>query len=114
MTASDAMPPTTMRSTCCCGSRTEVTIMTIVTRSLVWLATSTLLTMGAAARADEPDAASREHAQRIAITVCGTCHGPNGNSVQPKYPRLAGQNAHYLAAQLKAFRAQTRGDPDAI
>ncbi|HYM43269.1 MAG TPA: c-type cytochrome [Steroidobacteraceae bacterium] len=88
--------------------------MTIVTRSLVWLATSTLLTMGAAARADEPDAASREHAQRIAITVCGTCHGPNGNSVQPKYPRLAGQNAHYLAAQLKAFRAQTRGDPDAI
>src|SRR5215472_3933717 len=66
------------------------------------------------ARADEPDAAARAHAQRIAITVCGTCHGPNGNSMNPKYPRLAGQNANYLAAQLKAFRAQTRGDPDAI
>jgi cytochrome c553 len=27
---------------------------------------------------------------------------------------LAGQNANYLAAQLKNFRAQTRGDPDAV
>lgn len=69
---------------------------------------------GAGARADEPDTAARAHAQRIAITVCGTCHGPEGNSTNPKYPRLAGQNANYLAAQLKAFRAQTRGDPDAI
>jgi cytochrome c553 len=89
--------------------------MTIVTRSLVGLAGAALLAAGAAARADEADAAAaRAHAQRIAVTVCGTCHGPNGNSTQPKYPRLAGQNANYLAAQLKAFRAQTRGDPDAI
>jgi cytochrome c553 len=74
-----------------------------------------LLTVAApAARADEPDAATRAHAQKIAITVCGTCHGPHGNSGQPKFPRLAGQNANYLAAQLKAFRAQTRGDPDAV
>lgn len=67
-----------------------------------------------AAAADEPDATARAYAQRIAITVCGTCHGPRGNSTQPKFPRLAGQNAHYLAGQLKAFRAQTRGDPDAV
>ncbi len=79
------------------------------------LGAATLLALGAAAaRADEPDAAARAHAQRIAITVCGTCHGPGGNSTNPKYPRLAGQNANYLVAQLKAFRAQTRGDPDAI
>ncbi|HEV2285261.1 MAG TPA: c-type cytochrome [Steroidobacteraceae bacterium] len=66
------------------------------------------------ARAEEPDALARAHAQKIAITVCGTCHGPRGNSMNPKYPRLAGQNANYLSAQLKAFRAQTRGDPDAL
>src|SRR5579863_8285656 len=108
------MPPTTTPSTCCCGSRTEVITMTIVTRSLVGLAGAALLAAGTAARADEIDAAARSHAQRIAITVCATCHGPHGNSTQPKYPRLAGQNANYLAAQLKAFRAQTRGDPDAI
>ncbi len=66
------------------------------------------------ARADEPDAATQAHAEKVAITVCGTCHGPQGNSTYPKYPRLAGQSANYLAAQLKAFRAQGRGDPDAI
>lgn len=66
------------------------------------------------AHADEVDAAAQLHAQKIAVTVCGTCHGPRGNSTQPKFPRLAGQNANYLIAQLKAFRSQTRGDPDAL
>lgn len=84
----------------------------------VWLAAAaaaTLLTLATrGACADEPDAGTRAFAQKIAITVCGTCHGPRGNSAQPKFPRLAGQNAHYLVAQLKAFRAQTRGDPDAV
>jgi cytochrome c553 len=67
-----------------------------------------------AARADSVDAATHEHAVRIAVGTCGSCHGATGVSEQPKYPRLAGQNANYLAAQLKAFRAQTRGDADAI
>lgn len=88
--------------------------MTTFARAPVWLAGAALLITAAAARADEADVAARARAQRMAVTVCGTCHGPNGNSMQPKYPRLAGQNANYLAAQLKAFRAQTRGDPDAI
>jgi cytochrome c553 len=69
---------------------------------------------GSGARADEPDVATQLHAQKVAITVCGTCHGQQGNSTQPKFPRLAGQNANYLTTQLKAFRSQTRGDPDAI
>src|SRR5581483_394622 len=64
--------------------------------------------------ADEPDPQMRQYAQRLAVGVCGTCHGPHGNSEQPKFPRLAGQNANYLIAQLKNFRGQTRGDPDAI
>jgi len=78
------------------------------------LASALLLGLGAGARAEEPDVATQLHAQKVAITVCGTCHGPTGNSTQPKFPRLAGQKASYLVAQLKAFRAQTRGDPDAI
>jgi cytochrome c553 len=65
-------------------------------------------------RADEPDPATQAYARRLAVGVCGTCHGTQGNSVQPKFPRLAGQNPNYLVAQLKNFRAQTRGDPDAI
>ena len=66
------------------------------------------------ARAQEPDPATQLYARNLAIGVCGTCHGAHGNSQQPKFPRLAGQNANYLAAQLKAFRGQTRGDPDAL
>jgi cytochrome c553 len=81
---------------------------------LVLLVTTLLASAGSAVRADEPDATDKLHAQRVAITVCGTCHGPQGNSTQPKFPRLAGQNANYLAAQLQAFRSQARGDPDAI
>ena len=73
-----------------------------------------LVSAGSGSHADEPDAAAMAHAQKVALTVCGTCHGPGGNSTQPKFPRLAGQKATYLVAQLKAFRAQTRGDPDAI
>jgi cytochrome c553 len=65
-------------------------------------------------RADEPDPAIQAYAHRLAVGVCGTCHGTQGNSVQPKFPRLAGQNSNYLVAQLKNFRGQTRGDPDAI
>lgn len=60
------------------------------------------------------DPATTAYARRLAIAICGTCHGPQGNSEQPKFPRLAAQNAGYLTAQLKNFRDQTRGDPDAI
>jgi len=65
-------------------------------------------------RADEPDPAAHAYARRLAVGVCGPCHGPHGSSVQPKFPHLAAQNANYLIAQLKNFRGQTRGDPDAI
>jgi cytochrome c553 len=76
--------------------------------------TLVLALAAAAAMADEVDAIAHATAVRLAVGVCGTCHGAHGVSELPKYPRLAGQNANYLAAQLKAFRAQTRGDPDAI
>ncbi len=69
---------------------------------------------GAVSAADVPDAASQAYAKRLAVGVCGSCHGPRGVSTHPKFPRLAGQSANYLAAQLKNFRGQTRGDPDAI
>ena len=67
-----------------------------------------------AAFAEDPDASSMTYARNLAIGVCGGCHGAHGNSTQPKFPRLAGQNANYLRAQLTAFRAQSRGDPDAL
>lgn len=49
-------------------------------------------------------------AKRLATQVCGHCHGPNGDSISPTFPRLAGQSAEYTEAQLKAFKEHKRGD----
>jgi len=35
---------------------------------------------------------------------CGACHGPDGNSVNPQWPSIAGQHAPYIVRQLKAFQ----------
>jgi cytochrome c553 len=78
------------------------------------VAATVLASASSDARAEEPNVADQQHAQKVAITVCGTCHGQQGNNTQPKFPRLAGQHANYLATQLKAFRSQARGDPDAV
>ena len=40
--------------------------------------------------------------------VCVACHGNNGISVHTTWPNLAGQDAQYIASQLKAFRDGTR------
>jgi cytochrome c553 len=46
-----------------------------------------------------------------AAQVCSNCHGVDGNSVSPNFPRLAGQQPAYIAAQLEAFRSHKRSDP---
>lgn len=46
-----------------------------------------------------------------AAQVCSNCHGIDGNSVSPNFPRLAGQQADYIVAQLENFRSHHRSDP---
>ncbi|GGF26851.1 cytochrome c [Aliidongia dinghuensis] len=48
------------------------------------------------------------------VHVCSSCHGMGGHSISPTFPRLAGQQAGYLEAQLKAFHDHTRADPHAL
>ncbi len=43
--------------------------------------------------------------------VCAACHGPNGNSTNPVWPMLAGQNAVYIDEQLQLFKAGVRNNP---
>lgn len=54
-----------------------------------------------------------QNAQTLATHVCANCHGPGGDSRSPTFPRLAAQQAPYIGAQIKAFRAKTRGEPEA-
>ena len=40
--------------------------------------------------------------------TCTACHGPKGNSPTPMYPKIAGQHAGYIVAQLKAYKSGDR------
>ena len=49
------------------------------------------------------------------IAACAGCHGPDGAGIPELYPRLAGQYAEYVDAQLKLFRAGGRAnDPNGM
>jgi cytochrome c553 len=43
---------------------------------------------------------------------CAYCHGLDGNSPMPRFPRLAGQNASYLRKQLADFKHGRRTNDD--
>jgi cytochrome c553 len=73
----------------------------IIRNSAVALATLAVA-HGAWAQADEA------RAKKIAGGSCFLCHGAQGESTSEVFPRLAGQNAEYIAKQLTAFKAGTR------
>lgn len=57
-------------------------------------------------RADEkPDLA---RAEEIVSGRCFLCHGLEGESTSPVFPRLAGQHADYIAKQLADFKSGKR------
>ncbi len=47
----------------------------------------------------------------LAVQVCSNCHGVDGNSISPNFPRLAGQPERYIVVELSEFRSHGRGDP---
>ena len=44
-------------------------------------------------------------AGKAKAAVCASCHGPDGNSVNPEWPKLAGQHDGYTAKQIRDFKA---------
>lgn len=43
--------------------------------------------------------------------LCQGCHGEDGNSAAPNFPKLAGQYAEYIYRQINNFQTGTRKDP---
>jgi len=70
-------------------------------------ATLALALAGVMGTAQAGDAA----AGQAKSAMCAGCHGPDGNSMVPMYPNLAGQKEAYIVKQLKAFRDGSRVDP---
>jgi len=56
-------------------------------------------------------ATAQDKAQSIAAQVCAACHAPDGNSVAPSNPKLAGQFPDYLQKQLRDFKTQDGKKP---
>ncbi|MDE1167530.1 MAG: c-type cytochrome [Pseudomonas sp.] len=66
---------------------------------------SLLLTLGLAGAAH---AAGDAAAGQAKAAVCGACHGPDGNSMAPNFPKLAGQGERYLDKQLHDIKSGKR------
>ena len=43
-----------------------------------------------------------------AAEVCAACHGADGNSPSPDFPKLAGQHPEYLAKALSDYKSGQR------
>lgn len=61
-----------------------------------------------APRSDPPAVDLAAGVDLVSARACATCHGPNGLSVNPAVPDLAGQKQAYLAAALDAYRSGLR------
>ncbi|MEY4235226.1 MAG: hypothetical protein RLZZ454_484 [Pseudomonadota bacterium] len=42
--------------------------------------------------------------------ICAACHGADGNSGTPAYPKLAQQHPEYLVKQLQEFKSDKRAN----
>lgn len=71
---------------------------------------SLLLTLGITGIAH---AAGNAEAGQEKVAVCGACHGADGNSPAPNFPKLAGQGENYLFKQLQDIKAGSKpGAPE--
>ena len=56
-------------------------------------------------------AADIEAGKSKAAEVCASCHGADGNSPAPNFPKIGGQYRTYLAKALQDYKSGSRKDP---
>lgn len=71
------------------------------------LAPGLLLALSATAATPAPPKGNAQDGATKAA-VCAACHGADGNSLSPEWPKMAGQNEAYIARQLALFKNGTR------
>jgi cytochrome c553 len=85
---------------------TESTRNSAMKRLHAPLALALLLVAGAASAKGDIEAGKAKSA------TCAACHGPDGNAtIDPQYPRLAGQYADYIARALHEYKSDDRKNP---
>ncbi|MDE2387857.1 MAG: cytochrome c [Betaproteobacteria bacterium] len=56
-------------------------------------------------------AADLEAGKSKAAEVCASCHGADGNSPAPNFPKIGGQYRTYLVKALNDYKSGNRKDP---
>ena len=69
---------------------------------ITWLLAVSLIAGNSWAEADQA------RAKKIVMGSCFMCHGEDGESASEVFPKLAGQNAEYIAKQLENFKSGKR------
>lgn len=72
-------------------------------RTISLLALASSLALSASVHA----AGNIENGKKLA-EPCAQCHGTDGNSIDPQYPRLAGQYRDYIENALHQYKDGTR------
>ena len=73
-------------------------------KTVVWVMAASLFAANALA-------AGNADAGKSKTVACGACHGADGNSLAPAFPKLAGQHPGYLLKQLKDIKSGARSVP---
>jgi cytochrome c553 len=60
------------------------------------------------ASATAVQAAGNADTGKTKATACAACHGADGNSMAPNFPKIAGQVPEYIHKQLQDFKAGVR------
>jgi len=74
-------------------------------RMMLFSACCALLVASAPATAGDA-AAGKQKSQ-----TCAACHGPEGNSMGPDFPRIAGQHYDYIVHSIRAYQTGARKNP---
>lgn len=68
-------------------------------------ACAVMIALSAPALAGDADAGKKKS------QTCVACHGPDGNSPTPDFPKIAGQHYDYLLKALKDYKSGARKSP---
>ena len=79
-----------------------MTIMALNSSLRILLVAALVLDAATALAADVQAGAAK------AKEVCQACHGMDGNSTVPDYPKLAGQRPDYIAKALRDYKSGAR------
>jgi cytochrome c553 len=72
---------------------------------MAFAACALALALAGTARAADPEAGKEKS------KTCAACHGADGNSTAPDFPRLAGQHYDYLLRALGEYKSGARKSP---